>query len=105
MSRRYDEKTNTFTPDGRLKQVEYAIEAINQTGSALGVLTQEGMILATEKEEVSHLLEHSRHSDKIYKIDNHIFSVVSGNAADANLLIDYSRELAQNHRFAAFPPM
>ncbi|CAD8155714.1 unnamed protein product [Paramecium octaurelia] len=99
MSRRYDQKTNTFTPDGRLKQVEYAIEAINQTGSALGVLTNEGMILATEKQEVSHLLEHSKHSEKIYPIDRHIFSVVSGHTADANILINYAREAAANHRY------
>ncbi|KAM3141609.1 hypothetical protein pb186bvf_006214 [Paramecium bursaria] len=98
MSRRYDQKTTTFTPDGRLKQVEYALEAINKTGSAIGVLTQEGMILCTEKQEVSHLLEQQKHSEKIYELDKHIFSVVSGLAADANQLIDYAREAAQKYR-------
>lgn len=95
MSRRYDSKTTTFTPDGRLKQVEYALEAINKTRSAIGVLTTEGMILATEKEEVSHLLEQSKHSEKIYPIDKHIYSVVSGLAADANTLIEFARDVAQ----------
>lgn len=43
MSRRYDSRTTTFTPDGRLQQIEYAVEAINKTGSAIGTnrLTQE----------------------------------------------------------------
>jgi len=36
MSRRYDSRTTTFTPDGRLQQIEYAIEAINKTGSSVG---------------------------------------------------------------------
>lgn len=36
MSRRYDSKTTTFSPDGRLQQLEYAVEAINKTGSAIG---------------------------------------------------------------------
>lgn len=36
MSRRYDSRTTTFTPDGRLQQIEYAVEAINKTGSAIG---------------------------------------------------------------------
>jgi 20S proteasome subunit alpha 3 len=42
------------------------------------------MILATEKQEVSHLLEQSKDSEKIYCIDRHIYCVVSGLAADAN---------------------
>lgn len=42
MSRRYDQRTTTFTPDGRLQQIEYAVEAINKTGSSIGtsLLTQ-----------------------------------------------------------------
>lgn len=36
MSRRYDQRTTTFTPDGRLQQIEYAVEAINKTGSSIG---------------------------------------------------------------------
>ena len=38
MSRRYDSRTTTFTPDGRLQQIEYAVEAINKTGSAIGTI-------------------------------------------------------------------
>ena len=59
MSRRYDSKTTTFTPDGRLQQIEYAIEAINKTGSSIGIVTKEGVVLATEKHESSFLLEQS----------------------------------------------
>ena len=36
MSRRYDSRTTTFTPGGRLMQLEYAVEAINKTGSSIG---------------------------------------------------------------------
>lgn len=36
MSRKYDSKTTTFTPEGRLQQIEYAMEAINKTGSSIG---------------------------------------------------------------------
>jgi len=56
MSRRYDSKTTTFSPDGRLQQLEYAVEAINKTGSAigififiLGIVTNQGVVLVTEK--------------------------------------------------------
>lgn len=34
MARRYDSSTTTFSPEGRLHQVENAIEAINNAGTA-----------------------------------------------------------------------
>jgi len=80
-------------------QVEYAIEAINKTGPAIGILTSEGIVLATEKQVVSNLLEQSKQSEKIYCLDKHIYCVVSGMTADANLLIDYARLHSQRHRY------
>lgn len=100
MSRRYDQKTTTFTQDGRLLQVEYAIEAINKTGPAIGILTKEGIILATEKQDTSFLLEQSKESEKIYKIDKHIYCVASGLSADANQLIDLARLRSQQYRYS-----
>lgn len=42
MSSGYDRRTTTFNPDGRLLQVEYAIEHINQDASVVGILTSQG---------------------------------------------------------------
>lgn len=42
MSSGYDKRTTTFNPDGRLLQVEYAIEHINQDGTVVGILSKEG---------------------------------------------------------------
>lgn len=79
-------------------QLEYAIEAINKTGSAIGIVTNEGIVMATQKEDVSSLLEKSfpvfnkdKFSEKIYKLDGHLFCIVSGMTADANYLIDTAR--------------
>ena len=44
MSRRYDSKTTIFTPEGRLLQVEYAINNINNAGLCLGITTAGGNI-------------------------------------------------------------
>jgi 20S proteasome subunit alpha 3 len=100
MSRRYDAKTTTFTQEGRLMQVEYAIEAINKTGPAIGILTTEGIVLATEKQVVSSLLEQSKQSEKIYCLDKHMYCIVSGLTADANYLIDYARLQSQRYKYA-----
>ncbi len=42
---------------GRLLQVEYAVEAIQQTGSTVGLLTTEGVAIVAEKNELSKMLE------------------------------------------------
>ena len=51
MARRYDSSTTTFSPEGRLHQVEYAIEAINNAGTCVGILAKDGVIMASEKRE------------------------------------------------------
>ena len=53
MSRRYDSRTTIFSPEGRLYQVEYAMEAISNAGAALGVLATDGVVLAAEKKITS----------------------------------------------------
>lgn len=40
----YDRGVNTFSPEGRLFQVEYAIEAIKLGSTAIGICTSEGNI-------------------------------------------------------------
>lgn len=57
-------------------------------------MTKEGVVLATEKQEASFLLEESKISEKIYAIDKHLYCVVSGLSADANYLINLLRENA-----------
>jgi len=69
------------------------------------VLTTEGVVLATEKLEVSFLLEENTSSEKIYPIDKHLYCVVSGLSADANFLINLAREEAQNYRLKFREPM
>ncbi|KAJ4705618.1 Proteasome subunit alpha type [Melia azedarach] len=52
MSRRYDSRTTIFSPEGRLYQVEYAMEAIGNAGSAIGILSKDGVVLVGEKKVV-----------------------------------------------------
>jgi 20S proteasome subunit alpha 5 len=110
----YDRGVNTFSPEGRLFQVEYAIEAIKvrpppspsrsdppwltaplfspaQLGStAVGIQTPTGVLLAVEKRITSPLLE-PESIEKIMEIDSHIGCSMSGLTADARTLIDHAR--------------
>ncbi|CAL9118692.1 unnamed protein product [Musa textilis] len=51
-----DRSVNTFSPEGRLFQVEYAIEAIKLGSTAIRLRTKEGVVLAVEKRVTSPLL-------------------------------------------------
>ncbi|CAN7083663.1 unnamed protein product [Brassica oleracea var. botrytis] len=100
----YDRGVNTFSPEGRLFQVEYAIEAIKLGSTAIGVKTREGVVLAVEKRITSPLLEPSS-VEKIMEIDDHIGCAMSGLIADARTLVEHARVETQNHRFSYGEPM
>ncbi|XP_033217662.1 proteasome subunit alpha type-5 [Belonocnema kinseyi] len=94
----YDRGVNTFSPEGRLFQVEYAIEAIKLGSTAIGISTSEGVILAVEKRTSSVLMEPTT-VEKIVEVDKHIGCAVSGLMADSRTMIDRARVECQNHWF------
>lgn len=53
---------------GRLYQVEYAMEAIGHAGTCLGVLAEDGVVLAAERKSTNKLLDEVIFSEKIYKL-------------------------------------
>jgi 20S proteasome subunit alpha 5 len=94
----YDRGVTTFSPEGRLFQVEYAIEAIKLGSTAIAILTQEGIVLAVERRTQSPLMIPSS-LDKIMEIDSHVACAVSGLTADAQSMVEHGRVQAQNHFF------
>jgi len=98
MARRYDTRTTIFSPEGRLYQVEYAMEAIGHAGTCLGILATDGIILAAEKKNTNVLLDDENFfSDKIYKLYDDMVCSVAGITSDANVLTNELRLLAQRY--------
>jgi 20S proteasome subunit alpha 3 len=77
--------------------VEYAIEAINNAGTCLSLLSSNGIVLAAEKKVVSKLLAPSKTSEKTYTIDKHVVCLVAGLTSDANILINQARLGSQRY--------
>lgn len=100
MSRRYDTRTTMFSPEGRLYQVEYAMEAISQAGAAVGILAGDGVVLAAEKRITSKLLDIRKSTEKMYKVDDHCAVAVAGITADANILLNHARLEAQRYTYS-----
>mmetsp|Transcript_12285 Transcript_12285/g.22324 ORF Transcript_12285/g.22324 Transcript_12285/m.22324 type:complete len:257 (+) Transcript_12285:50-820(+) len=105
MARRYDSSTTTFSPEGRLHQVEYAIEAINNAGTCVGLKCSDGIILASERKVTSKLLAPVKVSEKTYKIDSHCVLSVAGLSSDASILINQARLRAQRYMFQYQEPI
>ncbi|TDL26110.1 N-terminal nucleophile aminohydrolase [Rickenella mellea] len=107
MARRYDSRTTIFSPDGHLYQIEYAMEAISHAGTVLGVLAKDGVVLAAEKKVTGKLLDLSAAStggfggsgEKIFMLNTNVVAGVAGLTADANSLVNYARQAAQQHLF------
>jgi len=95
---RLDYGVNTFSQEGRLFQIEYALEAIKLGSTALGIQTKDGVLLAVEKRVESKLMVPSS-NNKIMEIDSHLGAVYSGLQADGRTLIDYARVQSQSYWF------
>lgn len=94
----------TFSPEGRLFQVEYAIKAIELGSCAVGVRTAEGVVLGVEKRITSPLLVQTS-VEKILEVDRHIGVAISGLTADARTLVDHARVECVNHTFTFDEPL
>lgn len=77
--------------------MEYAIEAINNAGTCLGLQSVDGIVLAAERRVVSKLLAPSKTSEKTYTIDDHLVCLVAGLTSDADILINQSRLGSQRY--------
>ncbi|WEU40136.1 MAG: archaeal proteasome endopeptidase complex subunit alpha [Candidatus Odinarchaeum yellowstonii] len=100
----YDSAITVFSPDGRLFQVEYAIEAVRQGSPTIGLRLKDAVILIARKKDIPPLME-STSVQKIFLIDSHIGASISGLHADARVLIDYARVQAQIERLTYDEPI
>ncbi|MHC1590922.1 MAG: archaeal proteasome endopeptidase complex subunit alpha [Candidatus Helarchaeales archaeon] len=99
----YDMGLTTFSPAGRLYQVEYATEAIKQGTTAIGLRTNEGVVLLAEKRMSK--LQVSETVQKIFIIDLHVGAAIAGLTADAMVLIDHARVQSQIYRLTYDEPI
>ncbi|MHA1298776.1 MAG: archaeal proteasome endopeptidase complex subunit alpha [Candidatus Helarchaeota archaeon] len=89
----YDRAITIFSPDGRLFQVEYAMEAVRKGTTAIGILCKEGVVCTVEKRILA--LQEPESVEKIFKIDDHVGCAIAGLTADARVLVDHARIQSQ----------
>lgn len=98
----YDTDVTTWSPAGRLFQVEYAMEAVKQGSAAVGLRSKTHVVLATVNKAGSELSSHQR---KIFKIDDHVGVAIAGLTADGRVLSRYLRTECINYSFVYECPL
>ncbi len=95
-SRGYDMTPTMYSPDGRIYQVEYAIETVKRGTLAIGVCSKEGVIIAVE--EKPRTLQTANVTQKIFQVDYHIGVAAAGYIPDARVQVDNARFFSQGNR-------
>jgi proteasome alpha subunit len=99
----YDRAITVFSPDGRLYQVEYAIETVRRGTIAVGVKCKEGIVIAVE--EKPRKLQISETAQKIFQVDDHVGVAAAGYIPDARSQVDNARFFSQSNKMIYDEPV
>jgi len=91
----YDQSVTTFSPDGRVFQVEYAAKAVENSGTVLAMCCKDGVIFAAEKFLISKMLVEGTNK-RIFPVDKHSGMAVAGLVADARAVVGRARDEIKN---------
>jgi proteasome alpha subunit len=100
----YDRAIVTFSPDGRLFQVEYAREAVKRGTTSVGIIFADGVVLVGTR-PLMELAIPNLGGDKVFQIDDHLGAALSGFLADGRVLIDRGRVKAQVYKLTYDEPL
>ncbi|PON54950.1 Proteasome A-type subunit [Parasponia andersonii] len=98
----YDTDVTTWSPAGRLFQVEYAMEAVKQGSAAIGLRSKTHVVLACVNKANSEL---SSHQKKIFHVADHIGVAIAGLTADGRVLSRYMRSECINYNYTYDSPL
>jgi len=99
----YDTDVTTFSPAGRLFQLEYACEAVKQGSACAGLRSKTSVVLVANKHQSSDELAGCQ--EKLFKVADHMAISVSGLVADARVLTRWMINETLNHDWAFETPM
>ncbi|EGD83479.1 proteasome subunit alpha type-1 [Salpingoeca rosetta] len=98
----YDNDVVTWSPQGRIYQIEYAMEAVKQGSATVGVKNKTHAVLVAVKRKPSELSSHRR---KVFDIDTHVCMSISGLTSDARSLARFLRSECTSSKWAFDEPL
>lgn len=90
----YSFSLTTFSPSGKLVQIEYALNAVSAGTTSLGIKATNGVVIATEKKLRSSLVDENT-VQRISTLTPNIGVAYSGMGPDSRVLVRKARKQAQ----------
>ncbi|KAJ3029129.1 UNVERIFIED_CONTAM: hypothetical protein HDU68_000084, partial [Siphonaria sp. JEL0065] len=98
----YDSDISTWSPQGRLHQIEYAMEAVKQGSAAVGLRSNTHSVLVALNRQSGDLASFQK---KLIRIDNHMGIAIAGLTSDARVLSTFMRGEAMKSSFVFGRPL
>jgi len=99
----YDSDITVWSPQGRIFQIEYAMEAVKQGSACVGLKSKKYAIVTSLKRTSNEVV--GSYQKKTFKLDDHMGMAIAGLIADARALCKYMRNECLNHKFVYETPM
>lgn len=93
----YDQTVTTFSPDGRVFQVEYAVKAVEKSGTCIGIRCNDGVVMGVEKAIVSKMLVQGSNR-RLFTADMRTGMGTAGLPPDARQLVNKARDEARSYK-------
>lgn len=100
----YDLDCDTFSPDGRIFQVEYATKAVDNGGTAIGLCCTDGVVIGIEKILASKMLVPGSNR-RSFAVDLHIGLGITGLSADGRQVANRARSECSEYKKAFAMPI
>ncbi|XP_066922588.1 proteasome subunit alpha type-1-like [Clytia hemisphaerica] len=92
----YDHDVSIWSPQGRIFQIEYAMEAVKQGSATVGLKSNDYAVLVALKRSSSELSSYQR---KIISVDDHVAASIAGLTSDGRLLSNFMQDECLNSRY------
>ncbi|KAK6127163.1 hypothetical protein DH2020_039092 [Rehmannia glutinosa] len=97
----YDLSVTTFSPDGRVFQIEYAAKAVDNSGTVVAIKCKDGVVMGVEKLIASKMMLPGSNR-RIHAVHRHSGMGVAGLAADGRQIVARAKSEATNYEKFVF---
>lgn len=92
----YDQSVSTWNPQGRVLQIDYAMEAIKQGSVSIGLKSETHAIVIGLKRSAHEM---AGYQEKVFKVDDSIGLSQSGMIVDGRMILKWLRNECQSFKF------